>query len=106
MASSNVDNFIKFEIEKSFSNTLKNAILNIQQNFNYFLSFNNYSPKKRVFTVGLNHNNNLKVSQKFVFLLENKIYNHDKWFSSEPLLIVENKPDYLATCLYMVNCLQ
>lgn len=106
MVSVNVNNFITFEFNNSFSNTLNKAILNIQQNFNYFLSFNNYIPNRNKFSVGTTEKSDIIISNRFIYLIENKIYNHTEWFNNTPLLTDNGTPDYLGTCFYMINCLQ
>lgn len=66
------------------------------------------------YLLDLLHNNyafqsdiDLVFSDKFQKLLVNKKFNHQDWFSEEPLLIDDNgEPDYLGTCFYMINSLQ
>jgi hypothetical protein len=86
---------------------VKNAVVNVFENFDFFCQFNGF---KRELTIKISRNKDLKanfyISEKFIQLLENQQFDFRFWFDDEPVLKENGEPDYIATCFYMINCLQ
>ena len=58
-------------------------------------------------TIGFSEDCDIRLSETFQNNLTNKIYDHQRWFSDEPLLrCADGSPDYLGTAFYLVNCIQ
>lgn len=98
---------IEINFLHDFPPKVKNVVTNVFENFEHFLQYNHLH-KTITVSISLKNNDNadFKISQKLIDLLEDEIYNHEAWFEEEPLVIENNHPDYIATCFYMINCIQ
>lgn len=98
---------IEIQFLHNFSSKVKNAVINVFENFEHFLQFNQLY-KSITVKISLEENDgaNFRISQKMIDLLEGDIYEHEAWFEEEPLVVENNHPDYIATCFYMINCIQ
>lgn len=84
------------------------AIENVFENFAFFCKYNQLDFSQNI-SIGLNgksKNYDCLISQKFINLLENKIWSWQDWFENDALLIDGGFEDYLGTCFYMINCIQ
>ncbi|MBL4716759.1 MAG: hypothetical protein JKX95_08995, partial [Bacteroidia bacterium] len=58
-------------------------------------------------TISSNESGDVQISEKFIGNLNSKTFSFTNFFEKEPLIYnKENKPDYLSTSFYMINCLQ
>jgi hypothetical protein len=90
----------------SINNKLRLAIENVFNNFYDFLKFNKYEIPFHTIQIGLEENDQFKISHTFQANLLANRYHHETWFSRVPLIIEEDSKDFLGTCFYMINCLQ
>lgn len=91
----------------SLPDFVEKAVLNVFENFDFFCNFNNL---KQSINITIANNRSIKadfyISNKFIDLLSQSVFNHKSWFENEPMLVDNNEADYIATCFYMINCLQ
>lgn len=85
---------------------IKKAVHNVFCNFQYFLDYNSYVPKIKDIFLDEAQESKIFLSNKFRHLLLSKNFKHELWFKNKPLLIEDDREDYIGTCFYMINSLQ
>lgn len=84
------------------------AIANVFENFDFFCRNNkvDFNGTVKIGIDKINTDSDVYVSQKFIELLSEKVWHHEEWFESLPLLVYNDFDDYIGTCFYMINCVQ
>ena len=96
------------KVKIDINNEHKPKIEHAWNTFSQHIGFgSNYVENDPDITISNNESADIQISEKFIASLDSKTFSFANLFEKEPLIYnTENKPDYLSTSFYMLNCLQ